>query len=82
MAQFVVRNLEDDVKARLKRRAERHGHSMEEEVRQILRNAAKEESRPIRKLGSRIASRFAKTGLDADLPELRGQPPRSARFDE
>ena len=47
MAQFIVRDLEDDVKARLKRRAERHGRSMEEEVRNILRNATKEENRVI-----------------------------------
>ena len=40
MAQFTVRNVEDDIKARLKRRAARHGVSMEAEVRQILRNAS------------------------------------------
>jgi plasmid stability protein len=80
MAQFVVRHLEDDVKARLKRRAERHGRSMEEEVRQILRNAAKEGGRRVARLGSRIASRFGKTGLTADLPELHGEAPRSADF--
>ncbi len=43
MAQLVVRNLDDDVKAKLQRRAKRHGHSTEEEVRDILRNAVKEE---------------------------------------
>ena len=80
MAQIIVRDLEDDVKARLKRLAERHGRSMEEEVRDILRNAAKAENRPMPKLGSRIAARFAKTGLTVDLPELRGQRPRSADF--
>jgi len=76
LAQVVVRNLEEDVKARLKRRAERHGRSMEEEVREILRNAARDEGRPVDRLGSRIAARFARTGLDAELPELRGQRPR------
>ncbi len=80
MAQFIVRHLEDDVKSRLKRRAERHGRSMEEEVRHILRNAVREENRPAPKLGSRIAARFAKSGLAADLPELHGQSPRSADF--
>jgi len=80
MAQFVVRHLEDDVKSRLKRRAERHGRSMEEEVRHILRNAAKEENRPVARLGSRIAARFRNAGLTADLPELRGQPVRSTDF--
>jgi len=80
MAQFIVRHLEDDVKSRLKRRAERHGRSMEEEVRHILRNALKEENRPAPRLGSRIAARFVKTGLTADLPELHGQLPQSADF--
>ncbi|OGA16173.1 MAG: toxin-antitoxin system [Betaproteobacteria bacterium RIFCSPLOWO2_02_FULL_63_19] len=82
MAQFIVRHLEDDVKARLKRRAEHHGRSMEEEVRHILRNAVKEQNQRVSKLGSRIAARFAKAGLPADLPELHGQLPRSAEFGE
>ena len=81
MAQFIVRNLEDDVKARLKRRAARHGHSMEEEVRQILRNAVQEDERPLPKLGSRIAARFAGIGLTEDLPELRGQTVRPVDFE-
>jgi plasmid stability protein len=81
VAQFTVRNLEDDVKEHLKRRAARHGRSMEDEVRQILRNAVKDEERPKPKLGSRIAARFAKVGLDADLPELHGQDVQPAQFD-
>jgi plasmid stability protein len=80
MAQFIVRNLEDDVKARLKRRAARHGRSMEEEARHILRDAVKKQDQRVAKLGSRIAARFAKVGLTTELPELRGQPPRSAEF--
>ena len=78
MAQFVVRQLEDDIKARLKRRAERHGRSMEAEVREILRVAAMEDSRTSRNLGARIAARFRGTGLTEDLPEVRGQVPRPA----
>jgi len=80
VAQIIVRGLEDDIKARLKRLADRHGRSMEEEVRDILRNAAKAENKPLPKLGSRIAARFAKVGLTVDLPQLRGQHPRSADF--
>ena len=80
MAQFIVRNLEDDVKARLKRRAARHGRSMEEEARHILRDAVKQQDQRVAKLGSRIAARFAKIGLTKELPELRDQPPRSANF--
>ena len=80
MAQFVVRDLEEDVKTRLKRRAKRHGRSMEEEVRHILRSAVKDEGRVKAGLGSRMAARFAKIGLTEDLPEVRGQSPRPADF--
>jgi plasmid stability protein len=80
MAQFIVRNLEDDVKARLKRRAAHHKRSMEEEVRHILRDAVKKQNQHVAKLGSRIAARFAKAGLATNLPELRGQVARSAEF--
>ena len=59
MAQVVVRDLEEEVKARLKRRAVLHGHSMEEDVRHILRNAVKEQNNRQTPLGSRIAARFA-----------------------
>jgi antitoxin FitA len=82
LAQFIVRNLEDDVKARLKRRAAHHGRSLEEEVRHILRNAVKEETRRRPKLGSRIAARFAKAGLTIDLPDLHRQIAASAEFDK
>ena len=82
MAQLVVRGMEEDVKARLRRRAKRNGRSMEEEVRHILRNAVKDEVRDRRGLGTRIAARFSKMGLSGDLPEVRGGPPRPAVFDE
>ena len=37
MASITIRNLEDDVKRRLRIRAAEHGRSMEEEAREILR---------------------------------------------
>lgn len=80
MAQLLVRNLESDVKARLKRRAERHGRSMEEEARRILRDAVNVEGVGRGGLGSRIARRFAGWRLRGDIPELRGHPARPARF--
>lgn len=73
MAQVVVRNIEDDVKARLKQRATQHGWSMEEELRQILRQAVAEQGQAPVKLGSRIAARFAGVGLSGELPQLPGQ---------
>ena len=72
MAQLLVRNLENGVKARLQRRARRNGRSMEEEVRDILRTAVnKEESTPPGGLGTEISKIFAKHGLDSPIPELR-----------
>ena len=41
MAQFTVRNIEEDLKVSLKQRAARHGCSLEEEVRRILRTAVR-----------------------------------------
>lgn len=81
LAQFTVRNLEEDVKSRLKRRAIRHGTSLEDEVRQILRNAVKDPGPAQAKLGSRIAARFARLGLTTELPELRGESVRPAKLD-
>lgn len=73
MAQMVVRNIETEVKTGIKQRAAQHGWSMEEELRQILRNAVSlTESMPV-KLGSRIAKRFAGIGLVEPLPELHNQ---------
>lgn len=64
---------------RLKRRAVRHGTSMEGEVPQILCNELKDvEQRTGPGLGSRIAARFKRTGLVEPLPELRGQAPKPA----
>lgn len=80
MAQLVVRNLDGDVKAKLQRRARRHGRSTEEEVRDILRGAVRTEGAPIPPLGTRLKSRFARIGLEKDIPELRGQQPRPADF--
>ena len=80
MAQLTVRNIEDDIKVRLKRRATRHGISMEAEVRQILRDALKDdEMRAGSGLGSRMAARFKTVGLIDPLPELRGDALQPAK---
>lgn len=39
MAAITIRNLDDELKARLRLRAARHGRSMEEEARRILNTA-------------------------------------------
>ncbi|WP_204805983.1 FitA-like ribbon-helix-helix domain-containing protein [Mycobacterium riyadhense] len=82
MAQILIRQLEDDTKAKLQRLARRHGRSTEEEAREILRNAVRNVDNPPGRLGSRIASRFKGMGLTEDIPELRGQSVRPAQFNE
>ena len=83
MAQLVVRKLEDEVKAKLRRRAAAHGCSMEEEVRAILRAAVNAETVRKTGLGRCIAARFAGIGLrdGEEIPELRGYAPKPATFD-
>ncbi len=81
MAQFVVRNIEDAVKARLQRRAKRNGRSMEEELRDILRSAAVEEPIATGGLGREIAGLFSRVGLEADIPELRGHSVKPFDFE-
>jgi plasmid stability protein len=82
MAQLVVRNLEQRVKTRLQRRAKRNGRSMEEEVRDILRNAANEPEPPSVGLGTQIASLFRGKGFNFEVEEFRGHPVRPISFDE
>jgi plasmid stability protein len=82
MAQFVVRKIENTVKARLRRRAKRNGRSMEEEVRDILRNAVVHEEAPAGGLGTEISALFTRVGLDSDIPELRGHEINAPAFEE
>jgi len=82
MAQFIVRNLEDDVRDKLRDLARSHGQSMEETVREIRRRAVMRKSAPLPRLGSRLAQRFESYGLDEDIAELRGQLIKPPSFDQ
>lgn len=83
MAQLLVRNIENSVKARLQRRARRNGRSMEEEVRDILRAAVKQEKKtPSGGLGTELAALFPKSGPDFQIEELRGFEIEPPTFDE
>jgi plasmid stability protein len=63
MAQLVVRNLDDTVKEKLRRRAAARGRSMEEDVREILRNAVKADVPLTGGLSTEIAELFRGIGL-------------------
>eukprot|EP01037_Dinobryon_pediforme_P010856 gene10856-10936_t len=78
MAQLLIRNVDESVKQRLRARAQRHGKSMEEELRDIVRAAVETERDPSMGLGTWIASQFEGKGLDFEIEEIRGEPARPA----
>ena len=61
------------MKDKLRRRAKRNGRSVEEEVREILRDATKREGKRSRLLGTEIAQLFRRAGLKPgeEIRELR-----------
>ena len=81
MAQIRVRQLDDDVREKLQERARRNGRSMEEEVREILRNAVKSESSTPVGLGTQLAAIFHGVGIDEEIGELRGNPVEPIELD-
>ena len=75
MASITVRNLDDEVKRKLRVRAAEHGCSMEAEVREILSEAVAAGPKPRKGLGTRIHKRFkAIGGADLELPEREPMP--------
>ena len=77
MASITIRNLDDDVKTRLRVRAAENHRSMEEEVRLILRDAVGRK-RSTENLAEAIRARIAPLGgVDLELPprESGREPP-------
>lgn len=62
MATLTIRNVDDAIKQMLRIRAARHGVSMEEEVRRILRDALVRGSHP-HALGQRLKQRLASESI-------------------
>lgn len=68
MASITIRNLDDQIKERLRIAAAHNGHSMEKQARLILEQALPSLNQS-RGLGSRIRNRFsASGGVELDLP--------------
>jgi len=79
MPSITIRDLDPELKARLRVRAAGHGRSMEEEARVILRTALAERGAPARGLATAIGRRFIATGgVELDVPERAPirEPPR------
>jgi antitoxin FitA len=74
MASITIRNLDDSLKRALRIRAAEHGRSMEEEAREILRQAIGK-APANRNLGEAIHRRFAALGgADLELPPREAMP--------
>ena len=77
MATMTIRNLEDELKARLRIRAAQHGRSMEEEARSILRSALNTEpgantgAALVKAIRARVAP-FG--GVELELPQRTPMP--------
>ena len=79
MASITVRNLDDDLKRRLRIRAAQHGRPMEQEARDMARGILKEAldtERPVKEdLAGAIRARFAPLGgVDLELPPREPMP--------
>ena len=73
MANLTIRKLDPIVKERLRLRAARHGHSMEEEARRILNKACETESESAPDTAyARLRRHFVDIGgIELDLPPRR-----------
>lgn len=70
MATMTIRNIDDQLKARLRVQAARHGRSMEDEARDILRAALSVEPAQASSLVEAIRARIEPLGgADLALPE-------------
>ena len=79
MASITIRNLDDEVKTRLRVRASANGRSMEEEARLILADAVDREIALREGLGTAIHELFKPFGgVELELPprEPMREPPR------
>jgi plasmid stability protein len=68
MSMLKVRGIDPEVKEKLRRRAARHGRSMEAEARLILAAAVAAEDEPV-DLVACIREYFAGTRIELDLPD-------------
>jgi plasmid stability protein len=82
MASITIRNLEDGLKSKLRVRAARHGRSMEDEARHILRTTLAEKTHEPMNLFAAIRRRIAPLGgVDLEIPP-RGPMREPPRFEE
>ena len=79
MASMTIRNIDEKLKARLRIQAAKHGRSMEDEARDILKAALSTTSSSTTSLMKSIRRRLESTGgVDLEIPprETMREPPR------
>ena len=82
MASITIRNLDDRTKARLRVRAAHRRRSMEDEARNILREALADDASTPRNLADAVRQRFQPLGgVELEIParEPMREPPRLRR---
>jgi plasmid stability protein len=84
MAQILVRKVDERLKVRLRSRARENGRSMEEEAREILRDALRQQTVAEVGFGTATAELFRDCGLKEgeEIHEWRGFPVEPITFDE
>ena len=80
MSLLTVRDLDPQVKEKLRQRAARHGRSMEAEARLILAAAVEMSDEPVDLVAS-IRDHFSATGLEIELPDRTSAAQRHITFD-
>lgn len=83
MATLTIRNLDDNIRDFLRAQAAENGHSMEAEVRDILRSVAQQKSSTPSEVFTRIHTLFAAIGGANDLAVPKREPaPTPPSFSE
>jgi plasmid stability protein len=85
MPDILIRNISAQTKERLRRRAKRHGRSLEAELRETLESIAREDRPTTQKMagfGTWLAS-VSRPGADLSkvLAKVRAAPPRRVDFE-
>ena len=85
MADILIRNISAQTKERLRRRARRHGRSLEAELREALEGIAREDGRPTQSkvgFGTWLFS-ISRPGTDLTktLAKIRSAPLRRVDFE-
>jgi antitoxin FitA len=79
MSMLTVRDLDPEVKEKLRQRAARHGRSMEAEARLILAAAVETSDEPVDLVAS-IRKHFSGSGIKLELPDRTSAVQRPVTF--